>query len=107
MFGNRKQLGSFAGLTGTPYDSGDTLREQGISKAGSVRVRATMIELAWGWVRWQPKSALTNWFLDRFVRDGTSRSKRKGIVALARKLLIALWKFVEQDLVPEGAILKA
>jgi transposase len=107
VFGNRKQLGSFAGLTGTPYDSGDTLREQGISKAGSVRVRATMIELAWGWVRWQPKSALTNGFLDRFVRDGTSRSKRKGIVALARKLLIALWKFVEQDLVPEGAILKA
>jgi transposase len=106
-FANRKHLGSFAGLTGTPYDSGDTLREQGISKAGSGRVRTTMIELAWGWVRWQRDSALTHWFIDRYVRGGTSRSKRKGIVALARKLLVALWKYVEQDLVPEGAILKS
>jgi transposase len=106
-FENRKQLGSFSGLTGTPYDSGETLREQGISKAGSGRVRTTMIELAWNWVRWQPNSALTRWFLDRFVRNGTKRSKRKGIVALARKLLIALWKYLEQDIVPEGAILKA
>lgn len=105
-FANRKHLGSFAGLTGTPFDSGDTLREQGISKAGSGRVRTTMIELAWGWVRWQRDSALTHWFIDRYVRGGTSRSKRKGIVALARKLLIALWKYLEQDLVPEGAILK-
>ena len=106
-FSNRKRLGSFAGLTGTPFDSGETLREQGISKAGSGRVRTTMIELAWGWVRWQPESALTKWFVDRYVRGGTSRSKRKGIVALARKLLIALWKYVEQDLVPEGAVLKS
>jgi transposase len=106
-FGNRKQLGSFAGLTGTPFDSGETLREQGISKAGSGRVRTTMIELAWNWVRWQPRSALTHWFLERYVRGGTSRSKRKGIVALARKLLVALWKYLEQDLVPEGAVLKA
>jgi transposase len=106
-FANRKHLGSFAGLTGTPFDSGETLREQGISKAGSRRVRATMVELAWGWVRWQPDSALTRWFVDRYVRAQTSRSKRKGIVALARKLLIALWKYVEQDIVPEGAILKA
>lgn len=105
-FQNRKHLGSFAGLTGTPYDSGDTLREQGISKAGSRRVRGTMIELAWGWVRWQPESALTRWYYDRYVLNGTSRSKRKGIVALARKLLIALWKYLEQDIVPEGAILK-
>jgi transposase len=105
-FANRKHLGSFAGLTGTPFDSGDTLREQGISKAGSGRVRTTMIELAWGWVRWQPNSALTHWFIDRYVRGGTSRSKRKGIVALARKLLIALWKYLEQDLAPEGATLK-
>jgi transposase len=105
-FANRKHLGSFAGLTGTPFDSGETLREQGISKAGSGRVRTTMIELAWGWVRWQRESALTHWFIDRYVRGGTSRSKRKGIVALARKLLVALWKYVEQDLVPEGAILK-
>jgi transposase len=106
-FANRKHLGSFAGLTGTPFDSGETLREQGISKAGSGRVRTTMIELAWGWVRWQPDSILTKWFVDHYVRGGTSRSKRKGIVALARKLLVAMWKFVELDVIPEGAILKA
>jgi len=106
-FANRKRLGSFAGLMGTPFDSGETLHEQGISKAGSGRVRTTMIELAWGWVRWQPDSVLTKWFIDRYVRGGTSRSKRKGIVALARKLLVALWKYVEQDLMPEGAILKS
>jgi transposase len=105
-FANRKRLGSFAGLTGTPYDSGQTLREQGISKAGSGRVRRTMVELSWSWVRWQPDSALSRWFVDRYVREGTSRSKRKGIVALARKLLVALWKYVEQGVVPEGAILK-
>jgi transposase len=106
-FANRRHLGSFAGLTGTPFDSGETLREQGISKAGSGRVRTAMIELSWGWVRWQPDSALTHWFVDRYVRGGTSRSKRKGIVALARKLLVALWKYVELDVVPEGAVLKA
>jgi len=105
-FANRKHLGSFAGLTGTPFDSGETLREQGISKAGSGRVRRTMIELAWGWVRWQPGSALTHWFIAHYVRGGTPRSKRKGIVALARKLLVALWKYVELDVVPEGAVLK-
>ena len=106
-FANRKCLGSFVGLTGTPYDSGETLREQGISKAGSGRVRMTMIELAWGWVRWQPHSALSRWFVERYGCGGTTRSKRKGIVALARKLLVALWKYLEQDRVPEGAILKA
>lgn len=106
-FANRKQVGAFAGLTGTPFDSGDTLREQGISKAGSGRVRTTMIELAWGWVRWQPDSALTHWFVDQYVRGGGKRARRKGIVALARKLLVALWKYVEQDVMPEGAVLKA
>ncbi len=106
-FRNRKQLGSFSGLTGTPYDSGETLREQGISKAGSRRIRSTLIELAWCWVRWQPDSALTKWFVDNYVRAGTRRSRRKGIVALARKLLIALWKYLKEDLVPQGAILKA
>lgn len=105
-FRNRKQVGSFAGLTGTPFDSGETLREQGISKAGSARVRTTMIELAWGWLRWQPESALSKWFAEHYVRDGSKRSRRKGIVALARKLLVALWKYVEHDLVPEGAVLK-
>lgn len=106
-FRNRKAVGSFAGLTGTPYDSGQTLREQGISKAGSARVRTGMIELAWLWVRYQPDSELTRWFVDNYVLGGTSRSKRKGIVALARKLLVALWKYVEHDIVPEGALLKA
>ncbi len=103
-FGNRKQLGSFAGLAGTPFDSGETLREQGISKAGNKRVRTAMIELAWQWVRWQKDSALTHWFVDRF--GDSKRSRRKGIVALARKLLIALWKYLEHGTVPEGAILK-
>jgi transposase len=106
-FANRRQVGAFAGLTGTPFDSGETLREQGISKAGSRRVRTTMIELAWLWVRWQPNSALTKWFVDRYVRHGSKVAKRKGIVALARKLLIALWKYVEQDVIPEGALLSA
>ena len=106
-FRNRKAVGSFAGLTGTPFDSGQTLREQGISKAGSSRVRVGMIELAWLWVRYQPDSALTHWFVDNYVLSGTSRSKRKGIVALARKLLIALWKYVEHDIVPEGAAIKS
>jgi transposase len=106
-FRNRKQLGSFAGLTGTPFDSGDTLHEQGISKAGSGRVRTTMVELAWLWVRYQPHSALTKWFVDKYVAGGSKRARRKGIVALARKLLIALWKYVEQDIVPEGAVLTA
>lgn len=106
VFANRKAVGSFAGLTGTPYDSGQSRREQGISKAGNARVRTGMIELAWLWVRYQPESQLTKWYIDRYLADGTSRSKRKGIVALARKLLIALWKYVEQDILPEGAILK-
>lgn len=106
-FPNRRAVGSFAGLTGTPYDSGETLREQGISKAGSRRVRAAMVELAWMWVRHQPASALTRWFVERYVSPGSKRSRRKGIVALARKLLVALWKYVERDVVPEGALLKA
>lgn len=106
QFRNRKQVGSFAGLTGTPYDSGETLREQGISKAGSRRVRAAMIEMAWNWVRFQPGSALAKWFMENYG-SGASRSRRKGIVALARKLLVALWKYVEQGATPEGALFKA
>jgi transposase len=105
-FQNRKRVGSFAGLTGTPFDSGETTREQGISKAGNWRVRRTMIELAWSWVRWQPQSALTRWFLDRCIRGDDKRSRRRGIVALARKLLVALWKYVEQGIVPAGATVR-
>ena len=66
-----------------------------------------MVELAWMWVRHQPASALTRWFVERYVSPGSKRSRRKGIVALARKLLVALWKYVERDVVPEGALLKA
>lgn len=103
QFKNRRQLGSLAGLTPTPYSSGETEREQGISKAGNKRVRWLMIELAWGWLRYQPESALSKWYQRRFGR-GNSRMRRIGIVALARKLLIAFWRYLEYDELPEGAI---
>jgi transposase len=106
QFQNRRQVGSLAGLTGTPYDSGGSRREQGISKAGNPRVRATMIELAWSWLRWQRGSALTKWFWERFGH-GSPRMRRVGIVALARKLLVALWKYLERDEIPAGAVLRA
>lgn len=104
-FANRRELAALAGLTPTPYDSGDRQREQGISKAGNRRVRAVMIELAWFWVRYQPQSDLSQWFARRYATGGP-RMRRIGIVALARKLLIALWRYLETDLVPAGAILK-
>ena len=99
---NRRELGSLAGLTPTPYASGGIQREQGISKAGNRRVRWMMIELAWSWLRYQPDSALSQWFRRRFG-SGNSRMRKVGIVALARKLLIALWKFLKGGEVPEGA----
>ena len=105
-FKNAKQLGSCAGLTPTPYDSGDSTREQGISKAGNKRVRKLMIELSWLWLRYQPDSVLSRWFETRFGKGG-KRMRRIGIVALARKLLIALWRYLEHGVLPEGAILKA
>jgi transposase len=101
-FANRRQVGALAGLTPTPYQSGESNHEQGISKAGNVWVRWIMVEVAWSWLRFQPHSALSRWYYRRFGR-GTSRMKRTGIVALARKLLIALWRYVEQGEVPEGA----
>ncbi len=104
-FANRKQVGSIAGLTGTPFDSGTSSREQGIDKAGNKRVRALAVELAWCWLRHQPHSALSSWFQRRFG-DGSKRLRKIGIVALARKLLIALWRWVDQDVLPEGALLK-
>lgn len=104
-FRNRRQVGSLAGLTGTPYASGDSYKEQGISKAGNSRVRSLMVELSWIWLRYQPDSYLSKWFRERFGNGG-KRMRRIGIVALARKLLIALWKFVEQGIPPEGATLK-
>ena len=104
-FRNRRQVGACAGLTGTPYDSGGQRREQGISKAGNRRVRQMMVEQAWRWLHWQPNSELARWFRERFGTGG-GRLRRVGIVALARKLLVAFWKYVAFDLVPAGAVLK-
>lgn len=104
-FRNAKQVGACAGLTPTPFDSGDSSREQGISKAGNKRIRWLMIELAWLWLRYQPHSALSQWFEQRFGGGG-KRMRRIGIVALARKLLIALWRYLEHGVLPEGAMLK-
>jgi transposase len=104
-FRNQRQLASCAGLTPTPYASGDSEREQGISKAGNRQVRTLMIELSWLWLRYQPNSTLSQWFERRFAHGG-KRMRRIGIVALARKLLIALWRYVEEGLVPEGAVFK-
>ena len=104
-FANGKALGSYAGLTSTPYSSGGTEREQGIGKAGNARLRTLMVELAWLWQRYQPDSAQVSWFRERV--SGTSRRMRKVmVVALARKLLIALWRFATQGVVPEGAVMK-
>ena len=93
------------GLVPTPYDSGQSNREQGISKAGNRRVRALLVELAWAWLRYQPQSALACWYARRFAHGGT-RLRRIGIVALARRLLIALWHYLEHGVIPEGAKLK-
>lgn len=105
-FSNRKELGGAAGLTPTPFDTGESSREQGISKAGNHRVRAITIELAWSWLRFQPQTQLSQWYRDKFLNGG-KRQVRKGIVALARKLLIALWHWVEHDILPPGAKLKS
>lgn len=104
-FCNRREVASYAGLAPSPWQSGGIDNEQGISKAGNARVRRTMGQLAWLWLRNQPDSALSTWYRDR-VRDGRGRIKRIAIVALARKLLVALWRFVTQGLVPTGATLK-
>lgn len=106
QFRNRKEVGAAAGLTPTPYQSGDGSREQGISKAGSRHIRAVAIEMAWCWLRYQPGSRLSRWYQERFGHGGT-RVRKIGIVALARKLLIALWRFLEHGVIPEGAVLKA
>jgi transposase len=102
---NGRELGALAGLVAAPYQSGATHTSPGITKAGHRQWRAMAVELAWGWLRYQPTSALTRWYLERFDAAGP-RARRIGIVALARKLLIALWRYVEHGLVPEGAHLK-
>ncbi len=104
-FRNGKQVGSMAGLTPTPFRSGKGDREQGIGKDGSRWIRGAAIEFAWGWLRFQPESALSQWYQRRFGH-GSTRLRKLGIVALARKLLIALWRFLETGVIPEGALLK-
>jgi transposase len=99
---NGKELAALVGLTPMPYDSGQTKREQGISKAGNKHVRGLIVELAWMWLRWQPQSALSQWYERRFG-SGNKRARKVGIVALARKLLIALWRYVDHGELPAGA----
>jgi transposase len=105
-FHNRRQVGAAAGLCSTLRKSGDMRREQGISKAGNRFIRALAIELAWSWLRRQPQSALSKWYKVRFWSGGP-RLRRIGIVAMARKLLVALWRYIETGELPEGALLKA
>jgi len=104
-FTNRKQVAAYAGLAPTPWQSGSVAHEQGVSKAGNPRLRTTMIQLSWLWLRHQPQSALALWFTERVNRNG-GRLRKTTIVALARKLLVALWKYVTAGVVIEGAILK-
>jgi transposase len=104
-FKNRREVGGLAGFTPTPYQSGESAREQGITKSGNRHVRWMSTELAWSWLRLQPESALSGWFRERFGSGG-KRLRRIGIVAVARKLLIALWRFLETGVLPEGAVLK-
>jgi len=104
-FDNRRQVAAYAGLAPTPWQSGSINREQGISQSGNPRLRTTMIQLAWLWIRHQPVSALTLWFKDRNERTG-GRRRKTTIVALARKLLVALWKFVSAGVVIEGAMMR-
>ena len=105
-FDNRRQVASYAGLAPTPWQSGKVDREQGVSKAGNPRLRTTLIQLAWLWLRHQPQSALGLWFKERVGRNG-GRFKKTTIVALARKLLVALWKYVTAGVVIDGAVMKA
>jgi len=104
-FRNRREVGSLAGLTSTPYQSGDEAREQGISKAGNRPIRAMATEIAWSWLRYQPQSELSCWYWERFGH-GSKRIRKIGIVALARKLLIALWRYLAFGEMPAGAQLK-
>jgi transposase len=105
QFKNRKEVGSLAGLTPTPYDSGGSRREQGISKAGNKRIRTLSVEMAWVWLRFQPQSKLSQWYMERFAGGG-ARMRRIGIVAMARKLLIDLWRYLEHGVIPVDAILR-
>ena len=104
-FETRRHVASFVGLAPSPYNSGDTDRDRGINKAGTKLARHTLVELAWSWLRYQPNSKLSLWWHERFGGRGM-RERKVGIVALARKLAVALWRFIEQGVIPEGAMLK-
>ena len=106
QFRNRREVGALAGLTPTPHQSGEEAWERGISKAGNRHIRAIAIQIAWAWLRWQPESKLSRWYQERFG-TGSRRLRRIGIVALARKLLVDLWRFLETGVIPERAELKA
>lgn len=107
-FHNRRQVGSCVGLVAQPYDSGASRVDQGISKQGNRRVRALLIEMAWMWLRYQPDSAIARWFAQRTAAQATNkRGKRIAIVAVARRLVIALWRYLKDGLLPQGAALKA
>ncbi len=105
QFKNGQEVGALAGLAPTPHQSGDLQRERGISRAGNRFVRGMAVEIAWGWLRHQPNSALTKWYEERFAHAGP-RARKVGIVAVARKLLVALWRYLETGVLPEGAELK-
>lgn len=106
-FGNRRQLGSCVGLVPQPYDSGESRVDQGISKQGNRRVRALLIEMAWMWLRYQPESALAQWFMRRTQGSmPNKRGRRIAIVAVARRLAIALWRYLKDGVIPEGAAMK-
>jgi len=104
-FKNRREVGSYSGLTPAPYQSGETSRDSGINRAGNRHVRGIIVDVAWAWLRYQPQSALARWYQSRFASGGT-RMRKIGIVAVARKLLIALWRYAELGILPEGAQLK-
>lgn len=106
-FANRRQIGAYAGLAATPWRSGQMVHEQGVGGAGNPRLRKAMIQLAWLWLRHQPDSALSRWFRQRVAKEKSPRARRIAIVALARKLLVALWRYVTQGIIPEGAVLKS
>jgi len=105
QFRNRREVAGAVGLTPMPYQSGDSAREQGISRAGNRRARTMAVEIAWSWLRYQPDSELSQWYQRRFGSGG-KRMRRIGIVAMARRLIIDLWRYVEHGIVPAGAVLK-
>jgi transposase len=103
-FRNRREVGGLLGFAPAHYTSGELARDQGIRRAGNKRLQSVMVQLAWGWLQWQPTSALTQWYRQRFDRG--KRARKVGIVALARKLCVALWRFATCGVVPSGAIVK-